>query len=161
MVAVLAGALTVPASAALPSISGYFLGTWTCSTSTGSLVVKAYGLQGPSTLGLWNAYVKTAPYTLGVYSEQYVQSGTTFKVTSKQGATTFTATSPGWDAAGDLTFTGTVTGMTPAMLDQRMTYHKVAAGRFTRTFATATSAAGPWKITSSESCTQRGVPAKP
>lgn len=141
-----------PAAAQSPSITDYFVGTWTCRSALGAQGVKAYGLSdGGKTLVLANPFV-TAASTFGSFTETYVQNGAMLTVTQKSGSFTFTATSSGWNG-NTLAFLGSVVNGSQTV-PRRMTYQRTDANHFTRMFETGASDSGPWKSSSQESCTR-------
>jgi hypothetical protein len=146
----IASAIVVPASAAPPSITGYFAGTWACDSALGSQGTKVYGLaNGGQELLVADPFVSPTQQ-FGQFTQTYVQDDQGITVTQSSGPATFTASSAGWD--GDtLTFLGTmVNGIqtTP----ERETYRRADADHFTQLFETGTSSAGPWKTISQSTC---------
>jgi hypothetical protein len=148
-----------------PSLSAYFLGTWSCRSALNSVVVKAYGLNPDGTqLILWNSYVTTSR-ELAASRQTYTDDGSALTVVDPFGGRVFTGTSTGWNV-DTLTFVGPVV-ITPATsvpapsvgpISQRMTYTRTDNDHFTRSFETAPIATGPWAAVSHESCTRIAAP---
>jgi len=145
----------LPAAAQTPSIARYFLGTWNCTTDGRSVSAMAYGLTNDgATLALANGYV-SGDGNLGQFYETDVEKAGTFVVTTREGDGAFIATSTGWQ--GDtLSFVGTVADVTRSR-QKRMTYRRIDAGHFDRTFEVAGAPAEPWKVTSHATCQRAGT----
>jgi len=132
-----------------PAMIAYFSGGWSCATKLGSFTLRLFGLNVTKTaLVAANAFVDANGY-LYQTSDTYTQQGDTISAIQRVGYT-FSGTSTGW-VGNLLTFHGVrTTGQTA--VDQTMTYERLDADRFVRTFAVGSGDGGAPVVTSSEEC---------
>jgi hypothetical protein len=131
------------------SMTAYFSGGWSCATKLGSFTLRLFGLNLTKTaLQAANAFVD-ANGSLYQTSDTYTQQGDVISAIQCAGYN-FSGTSSGW--SGDrLVFHGVrTTGQTA--VDQTMTYERIDADRFVRTFAVSNGDGAALVVTSSEEC---------
>jgi TonB family protein len=152
---------SAPNAAAGPSISNYFIGTWSCSSEPSPATgVMVFGLNPTgSVLFLSDAYV-TAKRVWGAAIQTYTESGAVITVNEKLGPHSFTATSNGWH--GDILRFGGLSIVAPGQTvpatattgttSERMTYVRTDQDHFSRRIEAAPVDTGPWTTVTNEVC---------
>jgi hypothetical protein len=145
----------VPADAAVPPFATYFSGTWTCTSTGGSTIVKVYGADaGADAMILHNVYDSPTGY-INEITESYASNAHDSTVIAELSPElAYMATSPGF-VNDQLVFDGTATSPSGSRF-QRMTYTRTDNDHFTRVFEYGPSptAKSPLTTFSTESCTR-------